>query len=162
MEGISGQLENTVIIGMTDHYTYGYKNTEELLALNDTDQELLLEKVPFFVWSADSPDVDVEKTVCTADVLPTVLNLMGIDSPYHYLGQDAFDPDYVGYAIFPDGSWASEGIFCRIVDNQPVILQNLYNLPVEAEDYAAMAAIAQDFIGTSNLLLTSDYYKEVR
>ena len=157
-----GQLENTVIVGMTDHYTYGYKNTEELLALNGVDQELLLEKVPFFVWSDDCPDVDVKKTICTADALPTVLNLMGIDSPYHYLGQDAFDPDYVGYAIFPDGSWASEGIFCRIVDNQPVILQNLYNLPVEAEDYAAMAAIAQDFIGTSNLLLTSDYYKEVR
>ena len=126
------------------------------------DKELLLENVPFFVWSADSPDVDVQKTISTADVLPTVLNLLGIDSPYHYLGQDAFDPSYVGYAIFPDGSWASEGIFCQIVDNQPVILQNLYNLPVEAEDYAAMAAIAQDFIGTSNLLLTSDYYKEVR
>ena len=126
------------------------------------EHELLLEKVPFFVWAQGGPDVEVEKTVCTADVLPTVLNLLGIDSPYRYLGQDAFDPGYVGYAIFPDGSWASEGVFCQVVDNEPVILQNLYDLPVEAEDHAAMAAIAQAFIETSNLLLTSDYYKEVR
>lgn len=158
----NGQLENTVIIGMTDHYTYGYKNTEELMQLSKVHSELLLEKVPFFVWAENGPTAEVDKTVCTADVLPTMLNLMGIDSPYHYLGQDAFDPNYVGYAIFPDGSWASEGIFCQIVDNQPVILQNVNDLPVEAEDHAAMAAIAQDFIGISNLLLTSDYYKEVR
>ena len=157
-----GELENTVIVGVTDHYTYGYKNTQELMTLSGVEHEQLLEKVPFFLWSADSPDVDVEKTVCTADVLPTVLNLMGIDSAYHYLGQDAFDPDYVGYAIFPDGSWTSEGIFCQIVDNQPLLLMNTYNKPVTTEDHQKMAQIARDFISTSNLLLTSDYYKEVR
>ena len=94
-----GQLHNTVIIGVTDHYTYGFKDMDTLLKLSDVSDELLLEKTPCFVWAADCPDLDVSKTLNTSDLLPTVLNLLGIDAPYSYLGQDAFDPGYVGYAL---------------------------------------------------------------
>ena len=43
-----------------------------------------------------------------------------------------------------------------------LLLMNTYSKPVTTEDYQKMAQIARDFISTSNLLLTSDYYKEVR
>jgi len=157
-----GQLENTVIIGMTDHYTYGYKNVDELLTLSDVDHTLLLEKTPCFIWSYGGPDLEVSKTLNTSDLVPTALNLLGIDSPYDYLGQDAFDPNYVGYAVFPDGSWASEGVFCHVVNKQPVILENTENRPLSEEYLQKMATLAQEYIGISNLLLTSDYYKEVQ
>ncbi len=158
-----GQLENTVIIGMTDHYTYGYKNIAELLSHSGVDAELLLEKTPCFIWSADGPALQVEKTLQTPDLLPTVLNLLGITSPYAYLGQDAFDESYVGYALFPDGSWASQGIFCQALSGgKTSILQNESGSEVTEAQIAEMAATAQDFIRISNLLLTSDYYKEVR
>ena len=39
-----GQLDNTVIIGVTDHYTYGYKDEASLYALSGVDDALLLEK----------------------------------------------------------------------------------------------------------------------
>lgn len=155
-----GQLHNTVIIGVTDHYTYGYKNMEELYAHSGVDDDLLLEKTPFFVWAADCPDVEVTKTVNTSDVLPTVLNLLGIDSPYNYLGQDAFDPNYDGYALFPDGSWIANGIAYK---SQPgggyKILQNENNIDLPAEYLAQMADKVQTYIRISNLLLTTDYYK---
>ncbi len=157
-----GQLENTVIIGMTDHYTYGYKNMEELLAHSGVDSQILLERVPCFVWSADIPTMQVDKAMCTADVLPTMLNLLGIDSPYNYLGQDIFDPNYTGYAIFPDGSWASQGIFCQIVNDEPVILENKNGIDITDALLSQMSTTAQEFIQISNLLLTSDYYKEIR
>ncbi len=157
-----GQLENTVIIGMTDHYTYGYKNIPELLAHSQVDSELLLEKTPCFIWSAGLTGTQVDKTLNTADLVPTVLNLLGIDSPYHYLGQDAFDPSYEGYAIFPDGSWASQGIVCQMSGNTPKILLNENNLTVTDEMLKSMSATARSFIRISNLLLTSDYYKEIR
>ena len=155
----AGQLENTVIVGMTDHYTYGYKNVQELLALSGVEDELQLEKTPCFIWSADGPTLAVDKTLNTADLVPTVLNLMGIQSPYDYLGQDAFDPQYEGYALFPDGSWVYNGIVCKMDGMTPVILENAYDLDVTEELLAQMAQLSADFIMVNNLLLTSDYYK---
>ena len=156
-----GQLENTVIIGMTDHYTYGYKNTEELLALSGVDDELLLEKTPCFIWSADGPAMTVEKTLNTADLVPTMLNLLGIDSPYSYLGQDAFDPRYAGYALFPDGSWISDGVVCKTVTGGNVkILRNEKNKELTGEYLDEMAERVRNFIAVSNLLLTADYYSQ--
>ena len=142
-----GQLENTVIIAMTDHYTYGYKNVEELMDLSGVEDSLLLEKVPCFIWSADCPSMVVDKTLNTADLLPTMLNLMGIENDLHYLGQDAFDPAYQGYVIFPDGIWITNGVVSTAST-------------LSEEENAKMNKLAAEFINISNLLLTSDYYKE--
>ena len=150
-----GELENTVIIGMTDHYTYGYKNMDELYAHSGVTEDLLLEKVPCFVWAADGPDMEVDKALSTADFLPTMLNLLGIDSPYPYLGQDAFDDSYPGYVIFPDGSWIADGVAWQ--DEQ--ILMNEQGREVTQEEIDRMAQLAADFRDISNLLLTANYYK---
>lgn len=40
----NGTLNNTVIIGVTDHYTYGYKNEQALLELSGVKEPLLLER----------------------------------------------------------------------------------------------------------------------
>lgn len=157
----NGQLENTVIIGVTDHYTYGYKNTEELYAHSQVDDTLLLEKTPCFIWSAEGPGMSVDKTLHTADFLPTVLNLMGIQSPYQYLGQDAFDPDYEGYALFPDGSWISDGVACKAgVGGNDRILFNVSGKELTQEYMDSMSEKVGSFIHISNLLLTSDYYRD--
>ena len=154
-------LENTVIIGVTDHYTYGYKNKEELLSLSNVDHDLLLEKTPCFVWSADCPELTIEKTLNTADFLPTMLNLLGFDSPYKYLGQDAFDPNYEGFALFPDGSWICDGVVYAVSGGgQGQIIQNSTNKEVTQEWLATMHEKSQGFIRLSNLLLTSDYYQK--
>ena len=151
----AGQLENTVIIAMTDHYTYGYKNMDELYALSGVESTLLLEKTPCFVWSADGPQVEVTKALNTSDFLPTMLNLLGIDSPYNYLGQDAFDPDYKGYALFPDGSWICDGVAYQ----KGNILMNQQNRIVSDEEINEMARISKEYRNISNLLLTADYYQ---
>ena len=158
-----GQLENTVIIGVTDHYTYGYKNMDELYALSGVDHDLLLEKTPCFVWSADCPDLTVEKTLNTSDFLPTMLNLLGYDSPYHYLGQDAFDTRYEGYVLFPNGSWIRDGVVCSTGTGANVqILQNLKDREVTEQEIKEMATLSAEYIHISNLLLTSNYYQSVQ
>ena len=155
-----GQLENTVIVAVTDHYTYGYKNMEELYAHSGVEDELLLEKTPFFVWSQNGEARKVDKTLNTADLVPTVLNLLGIDSPYRYLGQDAFDAAYQGYALFPDGSWICDGVACKIEgDGQPKILENSGNKEITAAYLDEMALLTREFIHVSNLLLITDYYR---
>ena len=154
-----GQLENTVIIGMTDHYTYGFKNVEELMELSGVDQQIQLEKTPFFIWAKDGYTTEVDKTMNTADLLPTVLNIMGIHSPYNYLGQDAFDPDYQGYALFPDGTWICDGVVCEVnARGESKVIINRKDKPITEDWLLEMQEKTQKFIRISNLLLTSDYY----
>ena len=156
----AGQLNNTVIVAMTDHYTYGYKNTPELLELSGVEEELLLEKTPCFIWSSEAPALTVSKALNTADLLPTVLNLLGVDSPHRYLGQDAFDPRYTGYALFPDGSWISQGVVCKMnAGGKAEIISNPQNIEITVAYLDEMAERCRNFIHVSNLLLKADYYK---
>ncbi len=150
-----GQLENTVIIAMTDHYTYGYKDMDELYAHSGVTEELLLEKTPCFVWSYGGPDLEVTKELNTSDFLPTMLNLLGIDSPYSYLGQDAFDSNYKGYVLFPDGSWICDGVAWQ----NGKILMNEQDREVSPAEVEAMAVLSSKYRTVSNLLLTCNYYK---
>lgn len=155
-----GQLENTVIVAMTDHYTYGYKNMEELYAHSGVSSDLLLEKTPCFIWTSEGPSMTVDKTLNTADLLPTVLNLMGIDSPYQYLGQDAFDPAYTGFAYFPDGSWIVDGVACKVSETgKQTVLYNYTGKALNQNDLLKMEDTVQEYIHISNMLLTSDYYR---
>jgi phosphoglycerol transferase MdoB-like AlkP superfamily enzyme len=159
-----GRLENTVIIAVTDHYTYGYRHDdgatdyETLMQLSGVDQQLLLERTPCFIWSADIQPMVVEKTMNTADLLPTVLNLLGVRSSYHYIGCDAFDPNYDGFAPFSDGSWicgnlgydASEDALFTLDGTEPV---------ATAEFLAEMHRRVEAFVENNNLILKTDYYK---
>ena len=153
-----GQLENTVIIGVTDHYTYGYKNMEALYALSGVQEDILLEKTPCFIWSSDLEPQKMDKILNTADLLPTVLNLLGIDSPYDYVGFDAYDSDYDGYVPFSDGSWiygdiaydAGSGDYLSISGEQQI---------VTAELQAQMSEAVAQFIRINNLILETDYYR---
>ena len=152
-----GELENTVIVGVTDHYTYGYKNETELLELSGVSEKLLLERTPCFIWSADLEPMEVDKLLNTSDLLPTLLNLLDVDSPYPYIGQDAFDPDYQGLVPFPDGSWicqdtvwdASSKRFYTLSDGEPDNSTEFRN---------ATNHTVQEFIRINNLMLNTDYY----
>ena len=103
----------------------------------------------------------VEKTLNTADLLPTMVNLMGFEMPGGYLGQDAFDPDYTGYVLFPDGSWITDGIVCKVKKGKNEIVGNRENREITEEYLRQMEETTQQFIRISNLLLTSDYYRNM-
>lgn len=154
-----GELENTVIIGMTDHYTYGYKNEKALLELSGVDENLLLERTPCFIWSADLEPQKVDKVLNTSDLLPTVLNLLGVESPYSYLGSDAFDDRYDGFVPFSDGSWIYGD---AAWDAKEKKLFSATGKPVTLSEEAqkAVSERVQEFVRINNLILDVDYYKE--
>lgn len=152
-----GELENTVIVAYTDHYAYGFKNEVLMLEKSGVEDVLLLEKTPCFIWSADGPALEVEKTLNTSDLLPTVMNLLGVDPPYDYIGQDAFDDRYEGYALFPNGSWVCDGVAYSAASGKVFVLKE-----GKAADQArmeAMAAYVNDFLRINNLILETDYYQ---
>lgn len=156
-----GELEDTVIIAVTDHYTYGYKDTQSLLALSGVEDTLLLEKTPCFLWGADLEPMSVDKVLSTADFLPTVLNLLGVDSPYDYIGNDAFDEAYAGYVPFSNGSWIVGNIAYDAANKKYIYLNGQTEaIPQTLQD--SMTQTVQTFVNINNLILETDYYRQVR
>lgn len=151
-----GELENTVIVAFTDHYTYGINDQSLVLERSGVTDSLLVEKTPFFIWSADGPSLTVEKTVNTSDILPTVVNLMGLTPEQPYLGRDAFDDTYEGYALFPDGSWITDGVAYSAARG---VVMNKNGMDLSEEFMDAMDEKTMEFIEISNLLLETDYYQ---
>ena len=153
-----GQLENTVIIGVTDHYTYGYKDMESLYDLSGTEEDLLLEKTPCFIWSPGLDAMEVEKTLNTADFLPTVLNLLDVQTEDDYIGRDAFDESYEGFVPFSDGSWISGDIAYDAGEGEVLLLEE--DAKVEETFLVEMAEEVSEFVYINNLILETDYYEE--
>lgn len=155
-----GELENTVIVAFTDHYTYAMEDQQLVLDRSGVDDPLLVEKTPCFIWSADGPSLQVDKTLNTADLLPTVLNLLGMDHEFSYIGHDAFDADYPGYALFPNGSWITQGIAYN-AKNQKVMYPDGETPDTPAVTEAFMQEMAErvnEFVRINNLILETDYY----
>ena len=151
-----GELQNTVIVAFTDHYTYGVNDVDLVLERSNVDDMLLLEKTPCFIWSAEGPAVAVDKTLNTSDLLPTVLNLLGIKSPYNYLGQDAFDDRYEGYALFPNGSWVCNGIAYNVTNDRTMVLKEG---AVAAKQWVSqITKTLNQYVYINNLILQTDYY----
>ena len=156
-----GQLENTVIIGVTDHYTYGYKDMDSLYALSGVEEELLLEKTPCFIWSPGLAPQKVHKVLNTSDLLPTVLNLLGVKSRFEYIGRDAFDEKYAGFVPFSDGSWIF-GDTAFDVGEQKYFSVSGGQHEVSANTQRKLHAQVQEFVRINNLILESDYYRKGR
>ena len=153
-----GKLEDTVIIGVTDHYTYGYKDMESLYELSGTEEDLLLEKTPCFIWSAGMEAMEVEKTLNTSDLLPTVLNLLDVETEDDYIGRDAFDETYEGFAPFSDGSWISGDVAYDAGEDEVLLLEE--DAVVEKTFLEEMSEEVGEFVYINNLILETDYYEE--
>lgn len=151
-----GELENTVIIGVTDHYSYSMKDQKRVRELSDVPVDLMVEKTPFFIWSSGLEPMTVSTTLNTSDIAPTLLNLFGLSPDTQYVGQDAFNPSYSGYAIFSDGSWIDSNV---VYQNGEVVYE-FSNGAAAQTDIEQMNQTAQDFIEINNLILKTDYYSK--
>lgn len=100
-----GLLDNTVIIGFSDHFAYGIQDKELMQALTESGGSSINERCPFFIYTPGIEPVSVTKVTSTIDILPTVANIMGLGGTAYMMGNDAFDPQYPGYVYFQNGSW---------------------------------------------------------
>lgn len=106
-------LENTVIIGFTDHYSYGISSKDKILELRGNPENEILEKTPFFIYSPGIKATEVTKVTSAIDILPTVANLLGFEKCKYYIGSDAFDDAYTGLVYFPNGNWYDGNIYYK-------------------------------------------------
>ena len=101
----NGLLRNTIIVAYADHYLYTL-NDKTILDQYKTTENNLINQTPFFIWSNGMRKREFDKVNSQIDILPTVLNLLGIKyNEEWYIGRDIMDPDYQGYVFFSDRSW---------------------------------------------------------
>lgn len=113
MEGLkeNNLLENTIIVAFSDHYLYTLNDKTILDQYKETGNNLI-NRTPFFIWSYGGKQLITDKTNSQIDILPTVLNLLGIE--YYeefYIGHDILTDDYAGYAFFSDYSWYDGALY---------------------------------------------------
>ena len=101
----SGLYGKTVLVVFTDHYLYTLTDKAILEKYKDFADTDLVNVTPFFIWSSNLPAETVTVANSQIDILPTVLNLMGISYvPSRYIGCDIFAEDFPGIVFFPRGS----------------------------------------------------------
>lgn len=117
-------LEDTIIIGIADHYAYYFSDKDRIKELKGESDDNLISKVPFFIWGSDIPSTEVSAVNSNLDVVPTIAYLFGLDhNPKYYLGNNILDPNYDGFVFFGDYSWYDGDVYYK--NNQVIIGSNV-------------------------------------
>ena len=85
-------LNDTIIVAFTDHPNGIVIREDETKKLN---------KTKFFIYSSEMGSNQVDTITSSINILPTVINLFGINSKYLYTGYDALNTNEE-YVIFND------------------------------------------------------------
>ena len=123
----AGKLEDTVIVMASDHHPYFMEDEQmEELAGKELDKYSLY-KNDLIIYNPSVEDVTVDKICNTIDVLPTVLNLFGIEYDSRLVvGKDILS-DSDGIAVFADYSWLADNDddYSNVVSNKYLVSKNI-------------------------------------
>ena len=157
----TGKLEDTVIVISPDHYPYGL-TLSELNELSNYERDNTFEKhhTPLLIWSGSMKEpVKVEKVCSSLDVLPTVLNLFGVEYDSRLLiGNDILSNNKEQIVIFSDRSFITDkGRYSAVQD------KFMPNEGVEIpEGYVEqISEIIYQKFKMSTMILDNDYYRKI-
>ena len=133
-------LDKTVLVFVSDHYVYGYSDTNYVaMKKNKINDRKELQNTPFIIWSKDIKHKDIDTILDTADILPTLLNMLDIKyDPKNYIGDDVFSTSHDNFVWFSDGTFiksastdqSDESILTKvnynINKNRDILLTNYY------------------------------------
>ena len=152
-------LDDTVIVLSADHYPYGLTNDDINSVTPLEDAKFDIHKNNLIIWSNTmKKNIKIDKIAESLDILPTILNLFGINYDSRLLiGKDILS-DTDGLVILNDRSWitkygkynASTQKFTSLTEEE--IPENYVNKINEI--------VANKFVISKNILDTN-YYKYV-
>ena len=151
----NGLYNDTIIVAYADHYLYTVSDMQ-ILKNNGKDIETnLINKTPFFIWSANLKKEEIKKVNSQLDILPTFLNLMGVTyNEKWYTGSDILDNKYKSMIIFPDLSWYDGTYY--VLDNEVVNKTKISSSLLEEKN-----SYAEYLIKKNDLVLKYNYFKEI-
>lgn len=156
----AGKLEDTVIILSGDHYPYGL-TLSEINELSSYERDDTFEKyhMPLLIWSGSMKEpIKVDKIGSSLDILPTVLNLFGVQYDSRLLiGRDILS-DAEPLVIFSDRSFITDkgrynALKGEFIPNDGVEVDENYVQNINKIIYKKYQM--------SRLVLENDYYRKV-
>jgi len=136
----TGLIDNTVLVLVADHYSYGYSDSEYVANKKGVNNDpKSLQNTPVIIWSKDIEHKNINTIMDTADILPTLLNMLGIEyNPMNYIGEDVFSNYHDNFIWFSDGSIFSDNknndksylakANLNIIKNRNILLTNYYGV----------------------------------
>ena len=145
-------LDNTVLVLATDHYAYGYGDQASIKKYKNTNNDYLLQKVPLVIWSPNLKHNNIDTLMDTADILPTLLYMMGIDyNEDYYIGTNVFSSNHDNFVYFSGDTF---------YDGKTLYDSNTKNIN-NANIDETIKTIRKK-IDLNNKFIISDYFKSVR
>ena len=160
----AGKLEDTVIVISGDHYPYGL-NLNQINELSDYKRDNNFEKHHSIalIWSGSMTEpIKVNKMSSSLDLLPTVLNLFGIDYDSRLLmGRDLLS-DSDPLVIFSNRSFITDKGRYNSVNKKFYPVYGLDEDFNQAEYVKTINSIIYNKYKYSRLILETDYYKSLK
>lgn len=152
----SGKLDDTVIVLTADHFPYNL-DIDDINTLSSYERDVMIEanSNSLIIYNSKMKSVDVDKVGMSIDVLPTVLNLFGMEYDSRIIiGKDILSTT-PGIAIFKNKSWvtdkgtyyASTGKFVGL-DVDDDYIENINN-------------IVSNRVAISRMIVENDYYRKI-
>ena len=174
-----GLLDDTVLVIYGDHdakikrseYDYYYNYNPETDSKYSSDDPRydeftkyeyeLNRKVPFIIWTKDKDlQKKINKKVTTVtgmyDVLPTLGNMLGIDTPYA-LGHDVFSTDD-HFVVFPNGNWITDRMYYDSQNDEAIMLDE--NAVIGKDYIEKYSQRAEKEVSVSNDIIVHDLIKK--
>ncbi len=151
----NGLIDNTIIVAYADHYLYTLKDKTILDKYKNTEDNRI-NQTPFFIWSKDFKGMEVSKVNSQLDILPTVLNLLGVN--YYnesYIGRDIMDELYKGLIFFSDYSWYDGVNYVQYSDSVSTDIVNKNYIDKTNDTINTL-------IKKNDLTLKYDYFKRIK
>ena len=154
----AGKLDDTVIALAADHYPYGLSTEEyaELRGVDELDEEFELYRNAFLLWTPGIEPVEVDTACSNLDILPTLLNLFGIEYDSRLLmGTDIFG-DISPIVLFYDHSFITDKAFYNAMTGEVTPRTD----EEVSQDYIMMyRAVASERFTYSARIIETDYYR---
>lgn len=155
----NGVLDNTVIALVGDHYPY----TLTIYEMNEAasykkDDIVEVNHSNFILWNNNMEPVTIDKVGSQIDVLPTLLNLFGVEYDSRLIiGKDILST-YEGLAIFSNRSWVTDkGTYFS--SSKKFVPRD--GVEVDSEYVDRINKRVSNAFTMSKLLIDNDYYNKV-
>ena len=156
----AGKLDDTVIVLASDHYPYGLTSKEyNELAGEEIDTTFGKFRSSFICYNSAMDPVEVETPCCNIDILPTMLNLFGLEYDSRLItGTDVFsNGNHV--AILSNKSFITDKVMYDAEKGKTTYLVNENEVP---EGYIeALSQVVTNKMSIATTVLNKDYYRFV-
>ena len=154
-----GILDDTVIVIASDHYPYGM-DTESLKTYGfESGYDFEKYRVPLLIWSNDIEAQEVNTMISSLDLVPTLLNLFGLDQNKVYFGSDVFDENHKEIVVLKDRSWATPSIYYDSKSNTVIKMDESLSQEMVDEQVKLNNAYVYDLFNVGQKILTTDYFR---